>query len=139
MGCTEALTRLTDCQRTRDVKPYNSGMWARTWRVAVKAGIAAVVTAVVSTMAWGLGVFDLLIELGESVFGVHFGDKNTLRGWLSFGLMFLPFYLLSAVVYAVCGVMIKPRRDTTETRCRKCGYILKGLSRPECPECGEGI
>jgi membrane protein DedA with SNARE-associated domain len=26
-----------------------------------------------------------------------------------------------------------------ETRCRKCGYILRGISEPRCPECGEQI
>lgn len=26
-----------------------------------------------------------------------------------------------------------------ETLCRKCGYILRGLSAPRCPECGERI
>ena len=26
-----------------------------------------------------------------------------------------------------------------ETRCRKCGYILRGISEPRCPECGERI
>jgi rubrerythrin len=26
-----------------------------------------------------------------------------------------------------------------ETRCRKCGYILRGLTEPRCPECGESI
>src|SRR5687767_14988762 len=26
-----------------------------------------------------------------------------------------------------------------ETRCRKCQYILKGISEPICPECGERI
>ncbi len=30
------------------------------------------------------------------------------------------------------------RRDR-ETRCRACGYILRGLSEPRCPECGERI
>lgn len=24
----------------------------------------------------------------------------------------------------------------SESRCRKCGYILRGLSEPRCPECG---
>ncbi len=27
----------------------------------------------------------------------------------------------------------------TETRCRKCGYILKGITEPRCPECGTRI
>ena|SRR3990172_1036318 len=26
-----------------------------------------------------------------------------------------------------------------ETRCRRCGYILRGISEPRCPECGERI
>jgi hypothetical protein len=26
-----------------------------------------------------------------------------------------------------------------ECYCRKCGYILRGLSEPRCPECGEAI
>ncbi len=26
-----------------------------------------------------------------------------------------------------------------ECRCRKCGYILRGLSEPRCPECGERL
>lgn len=26
-----------------------------------------------------------------------------------------------------------------EARCRKCRYILRGLSEPRCPECGEAI
>jgi hypothetical protein len=31
------------------------------------------------------------------------------------------------------------RRGDNETRCRKCGYILRGISEPRCPECGERI
>ena len=26
-----------------------------------------------------------------------------------------------------------------ELRCRKCQYILRGLTKPRCPECGEAI
>ena len=26
-----------------------------------------------------------------------------------------------------------------ETRCRCCGYILRGITEPRCPECGERI
>ena len=29
--------------------------------------------------------------------------------------------------------------DDGETRCRDCGYILRGISEPRCPECGERI
>lgn len=30
-------------------------------------------------------------------------------------------------------------RGDDETRCRKCRYILRGLSEPRCPECGTRI
>ena len=29
--------------------------------------------------------------------------------------------------------------DDGQTRCRKCAYILKGITEPICPECGEKI
>ena len=35
---------------------------------------------------------------------------------------------------------IKGRQVESEhLRCLKCGYILKGLSQPRCPECGQAI
>lgn len=30
-------------------------------------------------------------------------------------------------------------RGDDETRCRKCRHILRGISEPRCPECGERI
>jgi hypothetical protein len=30
-------------------------------------------------------------------------------------------------------------KTSNETRCRKCGYILRGISDPRCSECGEQI
>lgn len=31
------------------------------------------------------------------------------------------------------------RHGDDETRCRRCQYILRGLTEPRCPECGERI
>ena len=31
------------------------------------------------------------------------------------------------------------RPGDRETRCRRCGYILRGITEPRCPECGERI
>lgn len=31
------------------------------------------------------------------------------------------------------------QRGDHETRCRKCRHILRGLSEPRCPECGQAI
>ncbi len=41
-------------------------------------------------------------------------------------------------LYAFQRLSRRPAFDG-ETRCRRCGYILKGLVRPVCPECGEAI
>ena len=44
---------------------------------------------------------------------------------------------LPGLVVAV-WIAIRVPQDT-ETRCRRCGYILRGLAEPRCPECGERI
>ena len=51
------------------------------------------------------------------------------------GPLFVIGCLLAVFVYAN---IFRPEQDG-ECRCRRCGYILKGISKPECPECGEVI
>ena len=41
-------------------------------------------------------------------------------------------------VLAAVLIAARQRRDH-ETRCRKCGYILRGLPEPRCSECGTAI
>ena len=48
------------------------------------------------------------------------------------------------VICTVPGVVVtaliaRHRSRDAECRCRKCGYILRGISEPRCPECGERI
>ncbi len=33
----------------------------------------------------------------------------------------------------------RPQQGAGESYCRRCGYILRGISEPRCPECGERI
>ena len=50
-----------------------------------------------------------------------------------------PFFLICSLVTAIAySIILKPISDG-ECRCRKCGYILKGISEPKCSECGEQI
>lgn len=55
----------------------------------------------------------------------------------------LPVAIVSSIVALTTFVkLIKPRPEwleAPETRCRKCGYMLRGISEPRCPECGERI
>ena len=53
---------------------------------------------------------------------------------------YLPAILVALIAYGVLTRFVgggRAHRD--ETRCRKCGYILRGISEPRCPECGERI
>ena len=53
---------------------------------------------------------------------------------------FLPTLLLGLTVY---GLVTRwsggDMPHDGETHCRKCGYVLRGISEPRCPECGERI
>jgi len=46
---------------------------------------------------------------------------------------------MSVAIYARLTVLLVDRPKQLETRCRKCQYILKGITEPRCPECGERI
>lgn len=67
--------------------------------------------------------------------------------WLEIGLADVaqngPFDLLPLAVFLFVyrWVIVRCRADPVdgETRCRKCHHILRGLSQPLCPECGEAI
>lgn len=43
------------------------------------------------------------------------------------------------LVVQYCLRVMSASTSPPETVCRKCGYILKGLAEPRCPECGEQI
>ena len=51
---------------------------------------------------------------------------------------FLPT-IISVVTYHNLLRRFGTRPRDGETHCRKCDYILRGLSEPRCPECGEQI
>ena len=53
---------------------------------------------------------------------------------------FAPITLLAFAVYGLLTRFFGPTHDSdNETRCRRCGYILRGITEPRCPECGERI
>ena len=57
-----------------------------------------------------------------------------------FALFGLIMVFASPTLAAVLAHLLTPKdRLDGETRCRKCGYILKGLTEPRCSECGERI
>ncbi len=51
----------------------------------------------------------------------------------------VPSVAVSFLLFGVLTHWFGPAHGDSETRCRKCGYILRGLTEPRCPECGERI
>ena len=66
------------------------------------------------------------------------------RGIVGADVSFYGIILLLATPGWIAGLLTfqylsRPSRTDMYLRCLKCGYILKGLSEPRCPECGECI
>ena len=55
------------------------------------------------------------------------------------GALFLIGIIVGTSILALGCLYRTRRREPRETLCRRCGYILRGLATPKCPECGESI
>src|SRR5687768_9798309 len=93
--------------------------------------------SIVAGCVWGvISISHPITELVKTISIVHG------RG---FARVYSTFYLLVTLIIAflVYGILTRYfgpfKRTDKETRCRKCQYILKGISEPICPECGERI
>lgn len=84
---------------------------------------------------WGLSghLLDTVLLWLYRRFGAPLSNGLLLGTLMTIGL------LLGFAVFGILGRLWPlPARDR-ETRCRKCGYILRGIRGPRCPECGERI
>jgi len=93
------------------------------WRVLLSS-LASIPSVM---MAWGL-----TIAMGR--FGLSVG-----LAWLVLLLMWFIPSVSVALAYHWLAMSFGGIRFDSETRCRKCDYILKGITEPRCPECGERI
>jgi hypothetical protein len=106
------------------------------WRAAI--GIVA------ACIYCGLGVtaFDGFNEHVADIIESVLPGAARRGGWQT-GISCAVVYFLPAAIIAVAiygGLTHRfARRSDGEVRCRKCGYILRGISEPRCPECGERI
>ena len=106
----------------------------------------AVIAVTVTLASWP--VLDSL-DHAPSVQRVAFRPDGTVIGLLPpplvertirFGLDRLFPLVLCLAIYGVLTRTLGPRvLSDGHIRCRKCHYILRGITEPRCPECGEGI
>lgn len=73
------------------------------------------------------------------------GRRNWLADIAAWRLCYTAATILPAAVLGVVAYEVLTRRfgkmelTAVHSRCRRCGHILKGLTQPRCPECGESI
>ena len=62
--------------------------------------------------------------------------------WIALTEIYLRPYFHIVITILVCIIMnavLSSREPGPEFRCACCGYSLKGLNKPVCPECGKSI
>ena len=111
--------------------------WAALWSL-LAFHVTAVLTALLFAGSPLYGTDAPLEDVTEWLYGTarsQLGDGPALM--LTVLLLGTPPMLVGILTFA----MFRRRRewDDGHLHCLNCGYILKGLSEPRCPECGEPI
>ncbi len=105
--------------------------WA--WRVAAVVSWLYTVTAITAVDPWAI-----IAAWVSDAARVNLGLAGSLRaGIVVSTVYYAPALVLAFVVYGLLTRYYGP--GDTETRCRTCRYILRGITEPRCPECGEAI
>ena len=80
-----------------------------------------------------IGLYAYVVGIVAYVLRYPGSSMYTIWAFVNYGTV-----LASGVAFVVaCFRDVK--RDMEHIHCLKCGYILKGLTEPRCPECGERI
>ncbi len=103
---------------------------------------------VFSIIVWECALLALAVvsyEVGLS-WQIHQLISRVFGPWEIYSLPnFLVHRLVTWLLYSITASMVglwaykKLSEDDCETRCRRCGYILRGLREPRCSECGQEI
>lgn len=99
-------------------------MEQRGWHGLLRAALAVLVS-------FGLEIV-IRVLLARHVSTAAYAN-TTLQVSLALAMLSMP-----VAIYALLTWRVGPRPDE-ETRCRRCRYILRGITEPRCPECGERI
>jgi len=108
------------------------------WRAAI-ATAASVAWYGLSIRRWTI-LGDILWRVESAI--LWQGSPQAQRPWcflISAMLYGAPPAVIALAVFGLSGHLASRRMNQKETRCRRCGYILRGITEPRCPECGEKI
>ena len=100
--------------------------------VCVYGGFASFHGPLLPAHKW---LFDRVLDLTKNVPAWNRYDES-----LAWALAYvLPYTIIALGTFGLVSRFLGPNKRANETRCRKCNYILRGLTEPRCPECGERI
>ena len=114
----------------------------RFWRAVIVASTVVVAISIGCTLGdttWALTKKGLWHYSAELRLPRVLTEMQQSRWYLQFSPLGFKLLVTSAVFVILRQLMDARGRAGKETRCRKCGYILRGLTEPRCPECGERI
>ena len=77
----------------------------------------------------------------DAVWYLTVSRMNWARAFMgTYGIVFgVSVAIITLAAYALATRLFGAKPHDGETRCRKCDYILRGITEPRCPECGERI
>mgnify|MGYP000300732770 CR=1 FL=1 len=88
----------------------------------------------IALLVGGAGVLAVVLFVNMVLLPMT-GMRHYIVSAVAFPLMPLP----GIVTYGLLTRRFGPLAPDGECHCRKCNYILRGISEPRCPECGEPI
>ena len=127
---------------------HNVSQWdwtmPRVWdgdlmRIVMRVTLATLIPiCAVTLFLWSFGdIWELYRDTARIL--TRYVDGDLLEAYgpgMFFGLL---IGLPAALIALFAWDWMSPPKDKAETRCRACGYILRALSEPQSPECGERI
>ena len=107
-------------------------------RVAAALLTSTVCTLLLASRAGYRLVIVIAEAVGRLIVGTEVDDQLDNRSLIA--SLFSAIFVLAALgAYGIATRVLERKPTVGETRCRKCSYILRGISEPRCPECGERI
>ena len=104
------------------------------WRAVIALGIGVQLAAPIRGM-----ITIWFVSLMQQPMGPGSQALHGALGIGAFGVGIGTVALSTVAVYMFLGWLMESQAAGRHTRCRKCNYILRGITEPRCPECGERI
>lgn len=109
------------------------------WQILASIAIGIAIHGCVSFFR---AVWHMKVTIGSGGIDLYSGPERSISMLFAW-FWYMPYYWgvvpLVAAVLAHALVARPARMRDSESRCRRCQHILRGLTEPRCTECGEEI